>query len=247
MPGTVRPGAALRFPVPAGQYDRAMKGPGLDALALAAPDVAAGETLLQEVAWRDGALAASAKALIAAAVAASKGHEALMRELLERARQAGAAGGEAWGAAGILPTSRGVGVAARFADAVLAVFGPPEPGSAALRPEADEATAYFVEYYGELPPRIAFLAESAPAAYPAFYLLHRGSLRSPGLDPKIRELILCAVNAADLAPQLMRTHAIAARGIGATHAEIVEGIVAVLPVAGLAVWSAVADTLAALE
>jgi alkylhydroperoxidase/carboxymuconolactone decarboxylase family protein YurZ len=235
------------LPVAGGQYDRPMDEPGLDALAAAAPDVAAGEALLQDVAWRDGALSAAHKALIAAAVAASKGHEALLRALLERARDAGAGRGEAWGAAAILPTSRGVAVAARFADAVLAAFGAPEQESATLRPDADEATAYFIEYYGALPPRIAFLAETASAAYPAFYLLHRGSLRAPGLDPKIRELILCAVNAADLAPQLMLTHAVAARGIGATRSEIVEGIVAVLPVAGLAVWSAVADTLAALD
>lgn len=225
---------------PAGERGRA-------AIAVAAPDIAAGLGRLREAVERDGALPAATKALLAAAVAAAKGHEELLRAALARGKDAGLHAADVWGAASVLPTSRGEAVAERFAVAALELFGSPEPGERVLAADSAEATGYFTDYYGEIPARIAFLAEAAPAAFVAFYLLHRGALRAGGLEPKVRELILCAVNASDFQPDFLRTHAAAARAVGATREEIVEAVLAALPVAGLAVWSGAADVLAEIE
>ena len=220
---------------------------GLTAIGRAAPDIAAGLARLGEAIERDGALPAATKALLAAAVAAAKGHDELLRDSLARGLETGLGADEVWGAASVIPTSRGVAVAERFALAALELFGSPDPGESVLRPEPAEATDYFTEYYGEIPARIAFLAEAAPAAFVGFYLLHRGALRAGGLEPKVRELMLCAINAADFEAEFLRTHAAAARRVGATRDEVVEAVLAALPVAGLAVWSGAAEVLAELD
>lgn len=216
------------------------------ALRAAAPDVAAGMDQLRSVAESDGALPAVTKALLGAAVAAAKGYEPALHEALTRARNLGLTAAEAWGAAAVLPISRGETVAERFAAAVLELFGPPVPREAAAPFEAGEAQAYFAAYYGEIPKRIAFLDEVSPEAFAGFALLHRGALRSEGLEPRIRELLLCALNAADWQPVFLRTHALAALTVGATPAQLAEAVIATLPVAGLAVWSGAAPVLAEL-
>lgn len=94
---------------------------------------------------------------------------------------------------------------------------------------------------------MAFLAKASPEAFAGFALLHRGSLRPEGLEPRVRELLLCALNAADWQPVFLHTHAVAARKVGATPAQLVETVIATLPVAGLAVWSGAAEVLAELD
>lgn len=220
---------------------------GRASIAMGAPDVVAGMRHLRASVLADGALPGKAKALFAAAVAASKGYEELMREYLVAARDAGLAVDEAWGAAAVIVTSRGEAVAERFAVALIELFGSPGPIEATPRPALAEADAYMVDYYGAIPPRFAFLRDVMPEAFVALTMLHRGSLRGAGLDPVLRELVVCAVNAADFQPDLMAIHAGAARSLGASREQIAEAVLAALPVAGLAVWSKSADTIAALE
>ena len=217
------------------------------ALRAAAPDATAGMERLRAVAEADGALPAAVKALFGAAVAASKGYDAALVDGLTRARALGLSAEEAWGAAGVLPTSRGETVAERFAAVVLDLFGAPRERQPSGPSGPHEAEAYFTEYYGEIPARVAFLAEASPEAFAGFALLHHGALRSEGLDPIVRELLLCALNAADWQPVFLRTHAVVARSVGATPAQLVEAVLATLPVAGLAVWSGAADVLAGLD
>jgi alkylhydroperoxidase/carboxymuconolactone decarboxylase family protein YurZ/ketosteroid isomerase-like protein len=220
---------------------------GRAAIAVAAPDVATGMSHLRESVHADGALTAATKALLAAAVAAAKGHVGLLRVYLARGRDAGLEPAQAWGAASVVLTSRGEAVGERFAVAAIELFGSPPAMEPTLSPSMDDAVAYLEEYYGEIPPRFGYLRELAPAAFVGLYLLHRGSLRAEGLEAKVRELLLCALNAADFQPELMRIHANAARGVGASPAELAEAVLAVLPITGLSVWSSVADTLADLD
>jgi alkylhydroperoxidase/carboxymuconolactone decarboxylase family protein YurZ/ketosteroid isomerase-like protein len=221
---------------------------GRASIAMGSPDVVAGMRHLRErVVLADGALPAKAKAMFAAGVAASKGHEELLRQYLTAARDAGLTVEEVWGAASVILTSRGEAVAERFAVAAIELFGSPVRVEATLNPDEDEAVAYVTDYYGAIPPRFAFMREVAPDAFVALYLLHRGSLRGEGLDPVLRELVVCAINAADFQPDLMAIHAGAARKLGATKQQIAEAVLAALPVAGMAVWSKSADTIAALE
>ncbi len=220
---------------------------GRAALAAAAPDVVAGMSHLREAALADGRLPGRVKALYAAAVSATRGHDELLRVYLTRARDGGLAREEAWGAVAVVMTSRGEAVAERFAVAVIELFGAPEPSVSELRADVGEAVEYMTGYYGEVPPRFQFLLDTSPEAFVGLSLLHRGSLRAEGLDAKLRELALCAINAADFQPDLMTIHARAARDLGATREELAEAVLAVLPVAGMAVWSKSADTIAALE
>ena len=217
-----------------------------DALRAAAPDVVAGMDRVRAVAESDGALPAATKALLGAAVAAAKGYEPALREGLARARDLGLTAPEAWGAAGVLPTSRGETVARRFAAVVVELFGPPAPAPLTPAFETGGANAYFAAYYGSIPERVAFLEEVSPEAFAGFALLHRGSLRSDGLEPLVRELLLCALNAADWQPTFLRTHGVAAQTVGATPGQLAEAVIATLPVAGLAVWSGAAAVLAEL-
>jgi alkylhydroperoxidase/carboxymuconolactone decarboxylase family protein YurZ/ketosteroid isomerase-like protein len=219
---------------------------GRASIAAAAPDVAAGMERLREAAFGDGALPGATKALLAAAVAASKGHEELLRACLTRGRDTGLEPDAVWGAAGIVLTSRGDAAGERFAVAAIELFGSPEPVAPSVPADLDAAVSYLTDYYGEIPARFAFLRETSPEAFVGMYLLHRGSLRSAGLDPKVRELVLCAINAADYQPELMAIHAREARGVGASRGELAEAVIATLPVAGLSVWSSAADTLAAI-
>ena len=99
--------------------------------------------------------------------------------------------------------------------------------------DSDAALAYFRDYFGgDVPERVALLAERSPSVFEGYALLHRGVLRDGALEPKLAELLLCAVNAAEYQTAFVEIHARAARGAGATEAELVDAIVAVIPVAG---------------
>ena len=74
-------------------------------------------------------------------------------------------------------------------------------------------------------------------------MLHRGGLRDGALEPKLAELLLCAVNAAEIQTGFVEIHAGAARAKGATDAELAETILAVIPVAGVAAWAGAAAAL----
>jgi alkylhydroperoxidase/carboxymuconolactone decarboxylase family protein YurZ/ketosteroid isomerase-like protein len=220
---------------------------GRASIAAAAPDVTGGMSHLREAVHADCALPAATKALLAAAVAAAKGHEELLRVYLTRGRDAGLEPAHVWGAASIVLTSRGEAVGERFAVAAIELFGSPPATEPVLAPSMDDAVAYLKEYYGEIPPRFRFLREVSPAAFVGLYLLHRGSLRADGLESKVRELLLCAINAADYQPGLMAIHARAARELGVSREQVAEAVLAAVPVTGVSVWSSVADTLARLE
>ena len=100
---------------------------------------------------------------------------------------------------------------------------------------------YFRSHFGgEVPERVALLADRSPSAFAGYALLHRGVLREGALEPKLAELLLCAVNAAEYQSAFVEIHAQSARAAGASEAELVDAIVAVIPVAGVAAWAAAA-------
>lgn len=215
------------------------------ALADAVPVAGAGLALLRESAAAEGALPAGVKALFAAAAAAARGHALLLRDAVARARAEDVPAEQAWAAAAALGLARGEEVAGRFVAALLAHYGPPpagDPYGAAF--DRDAALAYFRDYFGgDVPERVSLLAERSASVFEGYALLHRGVLRDGALEPKLAELLLCAVNAAELQTAFVEIHARAARGAGATEAELVDAIVAVIPVGGIAVWAAAAGVL----
>ena len=94
---------------------------------------------------------------------------------------------------------------------------------------------YFREYFGEVPERVATLADRSSAAFGGYALLHRSALRESALPPVLVELLLCGLNAAELQPEFVRIHADAARRVGASDDEVLGAVLAAIPVSGAAV------------
>jgi uncharacterized protein (TIGR02246 family) len=217
-------------------------------LALAVPAVGAGMAKLRAAANGDGALSAGHKALFQAAAAAAKGQQATVREAVGRAHAAGVPVEELWAAAGGLALSRGEEAAARLTASILARYGP-QPDTDLAKPAepdigTDDAVAYFRDHFGgELPERVGLLAERSEPAFAGYALLHRATLHEGALEPKLAELLLCAVNAAEGQTAFVEIHARSARDQGASEEELTEAILAVVPVAGVAAWAAAASAL----
>lgn len=70
-------------------------------------------------------------------------------------------------------------------------------------------------------------------------------LRGGGLEPKLAELVLFAVNAADRRADYAAVHARGARRAGATEAQLVEAGVCSIAVGGVAAWLAAAEAITA--
>lgn len=205
------------------------------------PKFAEGLARVREVTDTDGACPAWAKALYMAAAASVKGHEAMMRDELGRAVAGGLVHDHARGACIALLISRGEAVFERFARAVDAVFGRVVAIDHADRPAvqdvtAEDARAYFVRYFGEVPHYIQTMAARAPRALEGYYLMREASLEENALPWKHVELLLMTVNAAELNQWFVSIHAHGARNAGATEEEIVEAIVCAIPVSGVASW-----------
>jgi alkylhydroperoxidase/carboxymuconolactone decarboxylase family protein YurZ len=144
----------------------------------------------------------------------------------------------------VLLISRGRPVAERLAEALIEVFGGPEPGPPSDGPpDREQALAYFESYFGAIPPRVSYLAERSETAFAGYALLHRSALREGALPPVLVELILCGVNAADLQTEFVAIHAGAARRQGATEEQLLGAVLAVIPVSGVAVWPGAATAL----
>ena len=192
-----------------------------------------------------GGLDAGQSALITACASAVRGYPGLLRESLEQALASGLPKEQAWAAPAVVLISRGRPVAEQLAEALIEVFGEPEAGTPDAGPLGkDAAFAYFEEYFGEIPSRVALLAERSPTAFEGYAHLHQGALREGPLPPWLVELILCGVNAAEFASAFVQIHADAARRQGATEDQIVGAVLSVIPVSGVAAWPAAADALA---
>jgi 4-carboxymuconolactone decarboxylase len=189
-----------------------------------------------------GALTTAEKALITAAAAAGAGKPSLVEPALARALDAGLEPAIARAVAPVLLLARGEEAYGVFTTALLALVGePPQEVSPEPSFSREDALAYFRDYFGgPIPPRIALMADQASLAFEGYALLHRGALRGSVLPPKLAELVLCGVNAATFQPAFVEIHAEAARSVGATLAELVETVVATMPVSGVAAWATAA-------
>ena len=175
-------------------------GPARRAIAIASPNAAAGMELIRSAATEGTGLAPGESALIAACAAAVRGHPRLLRESLELALEHGLPKEQAWAAPAVVLISRGQPVAERLADALIEVFGDPDPGAPDDGPlDRAGALAYFQRYFDGIPPRISLLAEKSQTAFEGYTRLHRGALREGPLPPVLVELILCGINASEFA------------------------------------------------
>jgi alkylhydroperoxidase/carboxymuconolactone decarboxylase family protein YurZ len=213
-------------------------GTPLDRIAVATPKAARGMRRLRDATSQDGALAAAHKALVVACAAAARGDEQVAEESVARARDAGLTAEEAWAAPALLLLARGEPAAARLLTALLDHYGPPPAGPEQDDLDRDGALGYFRDYFGgPLPERIALFAERAPGAFEGYAQMHQAMLReSTALPPLLAELVLCGVNAAEYQTAYVTIHAAAARRAGASDDQLLEAMLAVIPIAGVAVW-----------
>ena len=106
--------------------------------------------------------------------------------------------------------------------AILARYGPPAEGGAAVESfYLEAARAYFRDYFGgEIPQRVGAPRGSIGAGVRGLRPLASWGAPRRGSEPKLAELLLCAVNAAELQTAFVEIHARAARKAGATDAEL---------------------------
>jgi alkylhydroperoxidase/carboxymuconolactone decarboxylase family protein YurZ len=220
-------------------------GAAQDAVATATPKAAAGMRRVREAVEAPSALDAGEKALIVACAAAARGDDQVVAESLARAREAGVTTERAWATPATLLLARGEPAAGRLATALLECYGPPPVAGSFEDLDREGALGYFGGYFGgTVPDRVALLAERAPAVFEGYALMHQAILReSTALPPVLAELILCAVNAAEYQTVYATIHADAARRAGAGEDEILEAMLAVIPIAGVAVWPVAASVL----
>jgi uncharacterized protein (TIGR02246 family) len=189
---------------------------------------------------RDGAIPAATKALIVAACAAACGHDDLARAELERGRSLGLSDREIADVGAALLLARGEAVRARFAAAAGGL------GEGTARPASEGSPVdYFLDFFGveELPERIAIMADHVPTVFAGYQRMHHDALAADPAVAKVTELVLVAVNAAELATRFVGIHAATARAAGLTDEELVEAVVCAIPVRGVAAWAAAAEAL----
>jgi alkylhydroperoxidase/carboxymuconolactone decarboxylase family protein YurZ len=216
------------------------------------PPLAAGLELIHEVIEQDGALPAATKALFAAAAAANKGRERLMRAKLASARELGVTSAQAQGVAIALLLARGEAAFDAMATAASVIYaGETARGDTAASTGEDDLTTttelaleYFREHFGgEVPLRQRVLAELAPRAFAGYQLMHRAALKENALSPRDVELAMCAINASDYAAAFLEIHVAGARAVGASEAQIAEAVLCAIPAAGIAVWPGAAEAI----
>jgi len=207
----------------------------LGALGAASPDSVSGYRMIRAVIESEGALSAAEKAIIVAVVASTHADADLAAAEIARGRSVGLSDDQIVAAASALLLSRGQSACARLLKAAgeLSPEGP--------RPPASEAAPrdYFLGYYqaDALPPRLAVLAEHAEPVFEAYHRMHHAALRSRPEFAKLAELVLCAIQAADLQTDYVTVHADGARRVGAGEQEILEAVVCAMTVAGVGAWA----------
>jgi alkylhydroperoxidase/carboxymuconolactone decarboxylase family protein YurZ len=199
------------------------------------PELVDGYEAIRRRIESDGALPGSSKALLVASAAAARGGDELARRELERGRGLGASEELVALCAGVLLLTRGELAAGRL----LAAAGSLDQLPPARVPSELDAASYFLEYNraDELPARLRLLAEFEPEVFEGYFRMHHGVLSSDPATALFSELVLCAVNTAELAGSFAAIHVAAARRRGAADAELVEAVLCAVPVAGVAAWA----------
>jgi alkylhydroperoxidase/carboxymuconolactone decarboxylase family protein YurZ len=217
-------------------------GPGewVEGLVAGFPKFAEGLARVGDVVHSDGALPEHHKALCMAAIGAVKRLPHVTTRYLRAALKGGITADEAGGAAINVLISRGITAYRVFVEALAEVSDDVvTPG-----PEfTDEVTTegildYYKGVFGEVPPNIALGTEHAPRAIEGYFLMRQAALEESPLEPRLADLMLCAVNASEYREDYVEIHARFALRGGATAAELTEAVACSIPFAGVAAWLA---------
>jgi alkylhydroperoxidase/carboxymuconolactone decarboxylase family protein YurZ len=224
--------------------------PWVEDLAASFPKLAEGLARTGDLIQHDGALSGPEKALCVAAIAAVKHLPDVVSTYLSIALVGGLTPDEARGAAVNVLISRGIPGYRIFMDAlgelsdVPATVGPPYTDIVTM----DAILEYFRGIFGDIPPNVSLGAQHAPSAIHGYYLMRQAALEESPLEPRLADLMLCAVNAAEFREDYVEIHARFALRAGATAAQLTEAVACSMPFAGVAAWLSGANgVIAALE
>jgi alkylhydroperoxidase/carboxymuconolactone decarboxylase family protein YurZ len=195
----------------------------------------------------DGALPASAKSMLVAA-AAAVADEATTGACVTAALELGVPPDAFEHLALALYLSRGARPARALLDA-LASATPDRPGAHDDAPVVPvtpaEILAEFEAVFGVVPDRVTLLAEHSLAGLEAYHRMRVSVLRSGRGYPLLGELALVVVNASEHRADFATVHAVGARRLGATDAQLVEAGLCAIPTGGVAAWLAASEAITA--
>lgn len=207
----------------------------------------AGVAALANAIRTDGALPAPSKSMLVAA-AASVADEASTAACVTAALDLGVSPEAIEQLALALYLSRGARPARALLDA-LASARPDRPAAHDDTPVAPvtpaEVLAEFETVFGVVPDRVTLLAEHSLPGLEAYHRMRVSVLRSGRGDPLLGELALVVVNAAEHRADFATVHAVGARRLGATDAQLVEAGLCAIPTGGVAAWLAAAEAITA--
>ena len=227
-------------------------GPGAwaEGLMAGSPKFAEGLARSGDVIHTDGAMLAKDKALCAAAIGSVKRLPDVVAKYLTIAMEAGFSADEVHGAAINLLISRGIPAYRALMDALAvqedSAVGPGVPFAEKVSIEG--ILEYYRGLYGDVPANVSLGSEHVPAAIEAYYLMRQAALEESPLEPRLADVMLCAVNAAEFRDDFVEIHARFALRGGATAGQLAEAVACAIPFAGVAAWLAGANgVIAALE
>jgi alkylhydroperoxidase/carboxymuconolactone decarboxylase family protein YurZ len=227
-------------------------GPGswAEDLVVSSPKFAEGLARVADMIHTDGALSATEKALCVAAIGAVKRVPEVTSKYLGRALAGGLTPDEARGAAINVMISRGLPGYRIFVEALSGLSAaPPTPGDALTEQVTIEGIQdYYRGVFGDVPPNVMLGSEHAPSAVEGYYLMRQAALEESALEPRLADVMLTAVNAAEIRDDYAEVHARFALRGGATAAQLTEAVACAIPFAGVAAWLAGATgVIAAVE
>ena len=205
-------------------------------------------TAIAEFLESDSALLAHEKFLFISAISAVKGRETDTRHWMARSLESGLSPEAARHAAALMLLSRGIEVSRLMLLAIpLDRSAPLTDHTPLASPHLSEIIEYFTQVFGQLPDRITLLADHSPAALIYYYLLRKAGLEVGALQPRLSELMLVAINAAECQRDYIRIHADGALKKGANEAQLVEACVCAVPFSGVAAWFPAAEAILSLR
>ena len=215
------------------------------------PMFGTGVAHLDRVLRRDGELSARDKALILVATTAVRDVDGLTDEV-RRALTLGITFSSLRASALALYLSRG----ARPCRLVLDTLDIVEPAGRPAAPGSEgrefgvpipteEILAEFSRVFGTLPERVTLLAEYSTDGLEAYHRMRTAVLGGGPLEPRLGELMLMAVNAAEHRGDFAAVHAGGARRAGASEAQLVEAGLCAVTAGGVAAWLSAAEAIVA--
>ncbi|HJL51698.1 MAG TPA: hypothetical protein QF695_03570 [Arenicellales bacterium] len=189
----------------------------------------------------DGSLPSEEKGIVVASIAASKGDS----EGCSRWVESFCGEFKEWRMlAALLFLSRGAPAARTLLTATGSLSEISSRPTTANSPDAEEIAEYFLGVFGQIPARVALLQEHAPEALETYFFLREETLGGHGLDPRLAQLALVGVNAADRQEDFTYEHALGALKEKASAGQLVEAGVCAMLYGGLASWTTAAAAIA---